>query len=310
MPGPRETRPTKTWHRLTVVRVTQAFDQAYGINQEGADDRGVQALVVEYQHRLVQARLRIHDKPAGAGLGWALALVRRNKPLAMHQRHVQVGEGRHRAATAVGGQPGDTGALQQEGQQFGLVEDARHQLAVLEVVACQGRLVLGEHAVDFVHALVGVVDGLAFTEQGLRDVLQAERGETPGRRTQRLDAVDDQPTRRRGKIVIVARAVFTPLHLLAATPQAQGHRQAPGMLVQHPQVELHQVPADDRVRVVLGEPLVEFLQQRGPRVAVLQVEVDGAGLAVGCAEHVDLALPATFKGNRVQLGLLGGLDVQ
>ncbi|MCY1443175.1 hypothetical protein D9M71_595760 [compost metagenome] len=101
-------------------------------------------------------------------------------------------EGGHRATAAVGGQAGDTGALEQKGQQFGLGEDTRDQLAVLEVVARQGGLILGKHAVDLGHALVGVVDRLALAQQGLRDILQAERRKTPGGRTQRLDAVDDQ----------------------------------------------------------------------------------------------------------------------
>jgi hypothetical protein len=74
----------------------------------------------------------------------------------VHQRHVQVGERGHRATAAIGRQPGDAGAFEQELEQFGLRENPRDQLAVLEVVARQGGLVLGEHAVDFVHALVRV----------------------------------------------------------------------------------------------------------------------------------------------------------
>ncbi|MOA13047.1 hypothetical protein D3C78_1330780 [compost metagenome] len=60
--------------------------------------------------------------------------------------------------------------------------------------------------------------------------------------------------------MILARAVLAPLHLFATTPQAQWHGQAPGVFMQHPQVELHQVPTNDRVRVEMGEPVVEFLQ--------------------------------------------------
>jgi hypothetical protein len=56
----------ETGHRLAVVRVLQAFDQPHRVDQKGADDRRVQALVVEHQHRLVQPRLRIHDEAAGA----------------------------------------------------------------------------------------------------------------------------------------------------------------------------------------------------------------------------------------------------
>ena len=193
-------------------------------------------------------------KPPGLACAWLAAEVRRDETLAVHQRHVQVRERRHRTAAAVGRQTGDAGALQQEGQQLGLGENPRDQFAVLEVVAGQRRFVLGEHAVDFVHALVRVVDRLALAEQGLRDVFQAERGETPGRRTQGLDAVDDQAAGGRGEVVVAA-AVFAPLHFLAATPQFQRHRQAPGVFVQHPQVELHDVPADDRVGVDAGQTI-------------------------------------------------------
>jgi len=126
----------------------------------------------------------------------------------------------HRATATVGSQAGDARALKQEVQQFGMGEDARDQLAVLEVVAGQGRLVLGEHAVDLGHALVRIVDRLALAEQALGDALQTERGEAPGRRTQRLDAVDEQPPCRRGEEVVAPLAVLAPLHLRPAAAQA------------------------------------------------------------------------------------------
>ncbi|MNI40638.1 hypothetical protein D3C73_948690 [compost metagenome] len=233
MPGAGKARATKSRHRLAVVRVLEPLDQSHGVNQEGTDDRRVEAFVVEHQHRLVQSRLRIHDKTAGAGFGWLATEVRRNETLTVHQRHVQVRERGHRTAHAIGRQTGDAGPLQQEGEQLGPGKNPRDQFAVLEVVFGQRRFVLGEHAIDFVHALVRVVDGLALAEQGLRDVFQAERGETPGRRTQGLDTVDDQAASRRCEVVITA-AVFAPLHFLAATPQFQRHRQAPGVFVKHP----------------------------------------------------------------------------
>ncbi|MNO98524.1 hypothetical protein D3C76_902720 [compost metagenome] len=192
MPGAGEPCAAKTRYRILVVGVLEPFDQAYRVDEEGADDRRVEAFVVEHQYRLVQPRLRVHDKTAGAGLRRLAAKVGRHEALTVHQRHVQVGERRHRAAHAIGRQPGDTGPLQEELEQFGLGEDPRDQLAVLEVVARQGGLILGKHAVDLGHALVGVVDRLALAQQGLRDILQAERRKTPGGRTQRLDAVDDQ----------------------------------------------------------------------------------------------------------------------
>jgi hypothetical protein len=52
-------------------------------------------------------------KPPGLAAAGG-AQVGRDKALAVHQRHVQVGERRHRAAAAVHRQPGDAGAFQQK----------------------------------------------------------------------------------------------------------------------------------------------------------------------------------------------------
>src|SRR5690606_22245870 len=97
-------------------------------------------------------------------------------------------------------------------------------------------------------------------EQGLGDAFQAEGGEAPGGRAQRLNAVDDQAPAGLGEVVVVAAAMLAPAHGVAATAQEQRYLQFLGVGLQHAQVELHQVPADDGVRVVLGQPLVQGLQ--------------------------------------------------
>jgi len=148
-------------------------------------------------------------------------------------------EGRDRTATAIRSQSGHRGALEKEGQQFSACEDACYQLAILEVVARQSRFVLGEHAIDFRHALVGIVDGLAFTQKGLGDVLQAKGGEAPRSRAKRLDAINDQAPGSCGEIMIAATAVLAPFHLRTAAPQTQRHLQALRMIAQHAQIELH-----------------------------------------------------------------------
>ncbi|MNP02959.1 hypothetical protein D3C76_948260 [compost metagenome] len=76
------------------------------------------------------------------------------------------------------------------------------------------------------------------------------------------------------------------------------------------QVELHQVPADDGVRVVARQPVVEPFQQFGAAVAVVELEIHRAGVAVGRAEHVHLALAAAFQGDGIEVAAHGGLDVQ
>ena len=82
------------------------------------------------------------------------------------------------------------------------------------------------------------------------------------------------------------------------------------MLVQQAQVELHQVPADDRIRVMPGHPLVQALQQGCAILAIMQFEIHRRRIAVCRAKHVDLALAAAFQGDAVQLAALAGLDVQ
>ncbi len=81
------------------------------------------------------------------------------------------------------------------------------------------------------------------------------------------------------------------------------------MFVEHAQVELHQVPADDCIGVVGSQPLVEALEQLGAGIAVVEFEVHRIGF-VWRAEHVHLALAAAFQGNGIQIALGGGLDVQ
>ncbi|MNQ46159.1 hypothetical protein D3C85_599670 [compost metagenome] len=108
----------------------------------------------------------------------------------------------------------------------------------------------------------------------------------------------------------VAAAVFAPAQLVATAPQAQRHLQALGMIAQHAQVELHQVPADDGVGIVPGKPGVELFQQQGSGVAILQGKVHLGGVTVWRSEHVHLALTATLQGDRIQLALFGGFDIQ
>ncbi|MOA58364.1 hypothetical protein D3C78_1827540 [compost metagenome] len=57
MAGARETRAAEARHRVGVIRVLQTFDQADRVDQKGADDRRIQALVIEHQHRVIQAGL-------------------------------------------------------------------------------------------------------------------------------------------------------------------------------------------------------------------------------------------------------------
>ena len=94
--------------------------------------------------------------------------------------------------------------------------------------------------------------------------------------------------------VVAAAAMFAPSHGLGATAEQQRHIEALGVFVEYPQVKLHQVPANDRVGVEGGDPLVEAFKQLGAGVAVVELEVDRVGF-IGWAEHVHLALAAAFE---------------
>ncbi len=286
-----------------------AFDQAHRVDQKGTDDRGIQTLVVQHQHRVVEAGARVHHEAARARLRRPLAKVGRHEALPVHQGDVQVLERGHRATAAISRQACHRGTLQEEGQQFGLLEYPRDQFAILEVVVRQGGLVLGEHAVDFIHALVRRTDRLAFAQQRLCDIFQAERGKAPGGRTQRLDTIDDQAPRRRGEKVMSV-AMLAPLQFFAATAKAQRYLQALGMVTQDTQIELHKVPADDRIGIMPGEPVVQPFDQLATAVAVVELEIDGRVAAVLRSQHVDLTLATAFQPDGIQRATGIGLDIQ
>ncbi|MNX88796.1 hypothetical protein D3C86_1207820 [compost metagenome] len=84
----REPRAPEAGHRIGIIGVGQPLHQANRIDQERADDRRIQALVVQHQHRLVQPGAGIHDEAAGAGLGRQFAQIRRHVALPVHQRHI------------------------------------------------------------------------------------------------------------------------------------------------------------------------------------------------------------------------------
>ncbi|MNH15902.1 hypothetical protein D3C79_755270 [compost metagenome] len=109
---------------------------------------------------------------------------------------------------------------------------------------------------------------------------------------------------------MAAAAVGAQGHGSAIAPEGQRHVQLPGVFVQQAQVELDQVPANDRVRIVLGQPLVEAQQQLAAVGAELQVEVQVGDAHLGRAQHVDLTLAATFEGDAVELAAFAGFDVQ
>ncbi len=80
--------------------------------------------------------------------------------------------------------------------------------------------------------------------------------------------------------------------------------------MQHAQIELHEIPANDRIGIMPLHPPIELVQHQCACIAVLEIEVDLAGVAVRRPEHIDLALSAAFERNGVQLAVRGGFDVE
>ena len=50
----REARAEKAFGAVSVIGLRQTFNQPHRVDQEGADNRRVQAFVVQHQHRVVQ----------------------------------------------------------------------------------------------------------------------------------------------------------------------------------------------------------------------------------------------------------------
>ena len=98
---PREPGFEKTFGTVLWIGVRHAFHQPDGINQKGADDRRVQAFVVQHQHRIIQPWSRIHHVAARAGVRRHFAQIRRDITSAMHSRKIEMTKRRHRTPVAI-----------------------------------------------------------------------------------------------------------------------------------------------------------------------------------------------------------------
>ncbi len=160
-----EPRPKKALATVGFVRLCHALYQPHRIDQKGANDRRVEALIVQHQHRVIQAGRGVHHIAAGAGLRRHVTEIRGHVARPVHAGKIEMAEGRYRPAVAIHRQTVDRGALEQEGHDRGLMENARHQLAVFQVVGGEGWLIFIEASLNLVHSVPRVIDRLAFPEQ-------------------------------------------------------------------------------------------------------------------------------------------------
>ena len=98
---PREPGIEKAFGAVLWIRLRHAFHQPDGINQIGADDRGVQAFVVQHQYRIIKPRPRIHHIAARAGVRRHFAEIRRDITSAMHSRKIEMTKRCHRTAVPI-----------------------------------------------------------------------------------------------------------------------------------------------------------------------------------------------------------------
>ena len=126
----------------------------------------------------------------------------------------------------------DRRALQQKRHDLGFVEDARDQLAVLQVIGGQRRFILVKAAIDFIHPIPGIINGFALAEQLAGDRLQRKRGEVPERGFQRLNAIDNQAAVGLSKEDAILKTVFAPLQFAVAAAEQQRDAIALGVLLQ------------------------------------------------------------------------------
>ena len=314
VPAARETRAEKARHRVAIVGIAHAFHQSDRIDQKRADDRRIQALVVEHQHRIVEAGLRIHHEAAGTR---APAAHRRDSARRSPARCIR---GMYRCVNAAtepplrsAASPVTVARSSRKVSNSVFAKMRRDQFAVLQVVARECGLVFSEAAIDLVHPLIRVVDRLAFAQQRLRDVFEAERRKAPGRGFQRFDAVDDQPSRRRREEMILLEPVFAPFHRRRRRGRdAAATRYRSRVLLQHAQIELHEIPADDRIGIVpLRSTSIELLQQlRAACRSIRGRSRRALVVAVRRPEHIDLPLPASFERDGVQLAVRAGFDIE
>ena len=159
---------------MSIIRLGQPLNQPDGIDQEGANYRRVEAFVVQDQNGVIQSWSGIHDVAAGAGLRRHVPEVGGDVSCPVHSGKIEVAKGRHGAAVPVDRKAVYRRALQQEGHDFGFVENPRDQLTVFQVIGGERGLVFVKAPVDLVHSVPGVVDGFAFAKQLLRHRFEGE----------------------------------------------------------------------------------------------------------------------------------------
>ncbi len=175
--------------RNGVLGMLQPLDEPHGIDAEGADDAGIEALEIEHQHVAIEAGFGVHHIATGARQPAVGRQIRRHVAATMQPWQVEVGKRRHRAPYPVQLKAGEGGTLDGKGDEVAIVEDLPHQLAIFQVVAGQRLLVGVEQLGDLLAPVGHILDILAAAKQLARHRIQAVAGKLPGGAFQGVDAI-------------------------------------------------------------------------------------------------------------------------
>ena len=227
----------------------------------------------------------------------------------MQPRQVEVVERGHRAALPVHPQSRQLGPAHREIDEPGLLDDCGDEPAVLDVVGREPSAVALVEADDLADPVPGVLDALAPSEHLLRDVLQLEGLERPEGGSQRVDSIEHHATGDTSDVRAGSGPRLQDRGLFASPRDVESRPQPAAALCDEVEIESDDVPPQNEVGVVLGEPR----EQPGEQGGFVRQRLDRRVVAVNgvLAHHQHPFIVRRVQRNRVERAVEpGGLDVQ
>ena len=251
-------------------RIVAGYGESQCVDLECTDDARVETLEVQHQDVVVETRFGIHDIAAGAaGTVSGIAHVRGHAAVPVQPRQVEVVERGNGSAQPIHGKTGELRAAKRKLHQSRGGEDLRDQAAVFDIVGGKAGAIFPEQPVDLADLVVAAHIAtrvatqimLAAPEQRARHRLQLEAFEAPERRAQPVDTIEHHAARdpRDARAACVLRLQHSGA--IAAAPHGKCDVQGPAAALDEIQIEIHDVPAEDQVRIGSRQPGKECLQQ-------------------------------------------------
>ena len=252
--------------------------------------------------------MRIHDQATrAAGTLFGIANIRGNAAAPVHQRQIEIIECGNRSALSIHGKTRELCPAQCKFGQFCVVENLRDQTAILDVVGGKARTIVTEQPVNLGDFIDAARTALRFaaqvvfpaSQQAVGHGFQLEAFETPERRPQPIDAVEHHAARYPRHPCAARVLGLQHGRAIATTPGGELDTQGPAAALDQIQVEIDDVPSDDKIRIRACQPGEELYQQRffiGAGVDPRAVQLDGS---VG--DHEDDGAIVAVYGDGVQL---------